>query len=220
MPIADAVAAVRDEIAAACARVGRDPAEVALLAVTKSQGPEVLEPLAACGLHDYGENRVDHLALMAGRAPSASRFHHIGRIQSRQIPDIVRHAAVVHGLVDAGHARRLDRGAGEAGRRIGVVCQVNTSGETAKAGVSPDDLDALIGVVRGCAHLDLLGLMTMAPELGVHADEGGVRACFARLRGLARDRGLARLSMGMSLDLAIAVEEGSTDLRIGTRLFV
>lgn len=219
MPIADAVAAVRDQIAAACARVGRDPAEVALLAVTKSQGPDVLEPLAACGLHDYGENRVDHLALMAGSAPAASRFHHIGRIQSRQIPDIVRHASVVHGLVDADHARRLDRSAAETGRRITVFCQVNTSGEAAKAGVEPEALDDLIAVVRDCAHLDLAGLMTMAPELGVHADEGEVRICFARLRDLARARGLRRLSMGMSLDLTIAVEEGSTDLRIGTRLF-
>ncbi len=214
------MAAVRADIAAAAERVGRDPAAIRLIAVTKSQGPDVLSALAACGLHVYGENRIDHLATMAAAAPAGSRFHHIGRIQSRQIPAIVAHAEAVHGLCDPHHAQRLDRAAAEAGRRLEVFCQVNTSGESSKAGIEPADLPALLTGLKACTQLDTVGLMTMAPVLGTPADAEQVRACFHRLRDLAQQHGLARLSMGMSGDLDLAIAEGATDVRIGTRLFV
>lgn len=220
MAITAAVAAVRADIALAAERVDRDPAAIRLIAVTKSQGPDVLPELAACGLHVYGENRIDHLALMAAAAPAGARFHHIGRIQSRQIPAIVAHAVAVHGLCDPDHARRLNRAAAEVGRRIEVFCQVNTSGEMSKAGIDPADVPALLAVLADCAQLDTVGLMTIAPVLDTHADAEPVRACFRRLRELAHQHGLSRLSMGMSGDLDLAIAEGATDVRIGTRLFV
>lgn len=220
MTIADNLRAVRAEIAAACQAAGRDPNEVSLIAVTKSQDPQVLPALAAEGALAYGENRIEHLMLMAKAAPGLSTFHHIGRLQSRQFPWIVQHAAVVHGLADLSHVARLDRAAADAGKNLGVFCQVNVYGEVSKAGVGPDDLGALCDAVRACSQLTLFGLMTMAPELDTHANADQVQACFAQTRALAQQQGLSRLSMGMSGDMALAIAEGATEVRIGSRLFV
>ena len=220
MSIAHHVARVREEIATACHAARRSLSEIRLIAVTKAQPPAVLAELAAVGLHEYGENRIEHLAELAGTAPSEAHFHHIGRIQSRQIPDLARLASCVHGLADADHAVRLARACAAGGKRMPVFLQVNTSGEASKAGCEPADLPALLDSVRGLSGLTLLGLMTMAPPL---SQEGGddtlVRRAFARLRELAHQHDLTRLSMGMSGDFALAIAEGATDLRIGSRLF-
>lgn len=217
--IAANVAAVRAEIAAACARCGRDPDSVTLVAVTKNQGPDALPALRAAGVRDFGENRVEHLETMLPAALPGDAWHYIGRIQGRQLAKIAPHAAVLHSLCEADHVGRLARALAAAGRRLPVYLQANTSGEVAKAGAEPDVLPALIGQVRGQPELELRGLMTMAPDLSSDADPGQVRACFARLRELAREHGLSGLSMGMSGDFAIAIEEGATVIRVGTRLF-
>jgi pyridoxal phosphate enzyme (YggS family) len=217
--IASNVEGVRAEIAAACAAVGRDPSSVRLIAVTKSVGPEALATLAAAGVLDFGENRVDHLARMASAAPAGARFHHIGRIQGRQVPAIVAHAAAVHGLADADHARRLARVAEGRERPLPVYLQVNVSGEASKAGVVPSGLGALLTVVRSLPALAAVGLMTMAPALGEGVDEGVVSSCFKSLADLARSHGVPRTSMGMSGDFALAIRCGATDVRVGSRLF-
>jgi len=215
--IAVNVDVVRAEIAAACVAAGRDPASVRLIAVTKSVGPETLPALAAEGVVDYGENRIDHLVTMAAAAPPGARFHHLGRIQGRQIPDIVAHAACLHGLAQIDHARRLAQACGE--RRLPVFLQVNVSGEASKAGVEPDALGPLLDAVRALPALDAIGVMTMAPPAGEGVDDAAILACFSRLRDLARSHGLPRLSMGMSADFALAIRAGATDVRIGSRLF-
>ncbi|GDY11921.1 YggS family pyridoxal phosphate enzyme [Planctomycetota bacterium] len=225
--IARSIAAVRAEIAAACQRSGRDPAGIRLIAVTKSQDQSVLPALAAAGITDFGENRVDHLALMAGAALASApglRFHHIGRVQGRQFPDILRWAGCLHGLCEVEHLPRLARAAAAAGygpnRPFPVFIQVNTSGEISKAGLGPAALESFLDLARRITTLHIEGLMTMAPEAegGVASDT--IRSCFVRCRELAKTHGLPRLSMGMSGDFIAAVEEGATDLRIGTRLFV
>ncbi len=222
--IASNLAAVRAEIAAACQGAGRDPATVRLIAVTKSQGPEVLPRLAAAGVLDYGENRVDHLELMVANAPAGARFHAIGRIQGRQLADTVRLAQCLHSLCDPGHVDRFAKAIAAAGftaeRRYPVFVQVNTSGESAKAGLPPDALPAMLDRLRAIPACVVEGLMTMAPDLAGNADESGVRRCFAACRELAARHGLKRLSMGMSGDFALAVAEGATEIRVGTRLFV
>lgn len=220
MRIAEQVAAVRADIAAACARSGRDPAAVALIAVTKSQGPEVLPALRAAGIRDFGENRIDHLEHMRLHAEAGDRWHYIGRVQGRQLPSIAPHVQALHSLCDAGHIDRLGRICADRGLRLPVYLQVNASGEPAKAGLPPSRLPEAMAQVRACPGLDLLGLMTMAPELDVCAGAEVVRACFASLRALATAAGLSGLSMGMSGDFAIAVEEGATAVRIGGRLFI
>ncbi len=218
--IADNVSAVRAAITEACRGAGRDPANVRLIAVTKAQGGAVLGALSASGVLDFGENRIDHLALMAADAPEGARFHHIGRLQSRQLADVVARAGCVHGLCDLEHAHRLDRLLAAKGGRLEVFVQVNTSGEAAKAGLAPETLGAFLDHARALPHLDVVGLMTMAPGSDVAGgDECSVRRCFAALRKAATGHGLNRLSMGMSQDFVHAVREGATDVRIGTRLF-
>lgn len=215
--IAANVEQVRAEIAAACTAVGRDPDSVRLIAVTKSVGSEALPALAREGVYDYGENRIDHLATMAAGAPDGARFHHIGRIQSRQIPDIVAHAACIHGLAQADHAQLLARACTD--RRLPVFLQVNVSGEASKAGVTAAMLAPLLDTVRALPTLEAVGLMTMAPPAGEGVDDDAIKACFSGLRDLARTHGLSRLSMGMSGDFALAIRAGATDVRIGARLF-
>ncbi len=210
------VAAVRSEIAAACVHSGRDAASVRLIAVTKSQGPEVLAALAAAGIADFGENRLEHLAEMLLHAPLGARFHAIGRVQGRQLAGVAADCAVLHSLCATDHIGRLARACTAHGRRLPVFIQVNTAGEVSKAGLAPGEVAGFVAAVRAESALDPVGLMTMAPE-GVA--EGEIRAAFAALRVLAGELGLARLSMGMSQDFRLAIAEGATDIRVGTRLF-
>jgi hypothetical protein len=220
--IAAQVAAVRAEIVAACVRAGRDPAGVRLIAVTKSQGPEVLAPLAAAGITDVAENRIEHQAEMrAAAAGLGLAFHAIGRIQGRQCAKLVPLSECLHSLCEGDHVARLARACqGRAAQGLGpfpVFLQVNTSGEAAKAGIAPEALPDLLAAVRAEPALAAVGLMTMAPE---GAADSTIRATFRRLRELAAAQGLARLSMGMSQDFPLAIAEGATDIRIGTRLFL
>jgi pyridoxal phosphate enzyme (YggS family) len=217
--IAQQVAAVRAEIAAACQRCGRDPAGINLIAVTKSQGPEVLDALRACGIHDFGENRIDHLEEMRRVGGLAGdRWHFIGRVQSRQLQAIAPAVFALHSLHDPGHLERLDRACQAAGVRLPVFLQVNASGETSKAGIDPAELGPALAKARSMIGLEIRGLMTMAPDLGLHAS-AVVRDTFRNLRLMAKAHGLDRLSMGMSGDFAIAIEEGATEVRVGSRLF-
>lgn len=217
--IAANLAAVRAEIAAACARCGRDPASVTVVAVTKNQGPEVLPALRAAGIRDFGENRSDHLGDMLAATAAGDRWHFIGRVQGRQLARIAPQVAVLHSLCEPDHIGRLDRACAASGRRLPVLIQVNTSGEAAKAGLAPAELAGFLAQVRAAANLEAIGLMTMAPELRTTTDPGVVRTCFAALRVLAASQGVGGLSMGMSGDFAVAIEEGATIVRIGSRLF-
>lgn len=215
------LADLRARITATCREHGRDPQGVRLIAVTKEQTQEVLVPLAAAGVADLGENRVDHLENMHATAPVGSRFHFIGRVQGRQLPRLAPFCVAIHSLCDADHVTRLGRVCVDAGRRIEVFIQVNVADDPAKAGVRAADLGERLDLARRTTGLDVVGLMTMAPlaSEGGQADEATIRRCFAALRGLAEHHHLPRLSMGMSEDFVHAVAEGATDLRIGSRLF-
>ncbi len=214
------VAAVRREIASAAVAAGRDPAEIRIIAVTKSQGPEVLPWLAEAGITDCGENRIDHLALMrSGAAAAGFRFHAIGRVQGRQFAELVPCADVLHSLADIGHVDRLVRAVIARGRgALPLFIQVNTAGDDAKAGGTADDARRLAESVRRHPDLDLVGLMTMAPPRGTVPD-ADILAAFRSLAELGQELGVGRLSMGMSEDFPLAVAAGATDLRIGSRLF-
>jgi pyridoxal phosphate enzyme (YggS family) len=215
------VAAVQAEVAAAARAAGRDPATIRIIAVTKSQGPEVLPWLAEAGIRDCGENRIEHLAAMRASPGAAGlRFHAIGRVQGRQFADLVPLADELHSLADPGHLDRLVRAVIGTGRgALPVFIQVNTSGEAAKAGGTPADAERLAEAIRSRPELDLQGLMTMAPPRGTVPDEA-ILAAFTRLAELGRRLGTRRLSMGMSDDFPLAIQAGATDLRIGSRLFL
>ncbi len=224
--IADRAAAVRQRIARAAERAGRDPADVTLVAVTKTRPIETIRAAIAAGLGDLGENRVQELVDKSDALPGESdggdvRWHLIGSLQRNKARDAAARADLFHALDSPRLARALDKWAAEAGRVLPVLVQVNISDEDAKHGVAPQATADLLGVAAECAHLRPVGLMGMA---AITEDEGDldrvVRPAFQRLRRLFdAEPGLTVLSMGMSGDFEVAVEEGATHVRVGTALF-
>lgn len=214
---------VRDEIAQAADAAGRDPASVRLVAVTKSHPLACLQAALAAGLSDLGENRVEELEdKVAQLGHDGIVWHMIGHVQSRKAPRLVGLADLVHSVDSLKLAQRLDRAAGEAGRMSAILVQVNTSGEDAKSGFSRQEAVEAVLEIAALGHLQVKGLMTMAPFVD---DEATLRTTFARLREVLGDARSAdpsigsELSMGMTNDLRYAIEEGSTMVRIGTALF-
>ena len=220
--IAANAAAVTAGIAAACARAGRDPAGVTLVAVTKTHPAETVAAAVAAGLRHVGENRVQELvAKRAALAGAPLTWHHIGRVQTNKARDVARYADVVHGVESVHAGEALARRAEGEGRVLPVLVQVNVSGEASKAGVAPADAAAVLDALGAHAALRVDGLMTIASPAD---DPEAVRPEFRALRALrdacARpDRPLPVLSMGMSGDYAVAVEEGATHVRVGSALF-
>ncbi len=221
--LADTLPRVRDRIAGAAETAGRDPTGVRLVAVTKGHPREALEAALAAGLRDLGENRVDELEeKVAALGRDAATWHMIGHVQSRKASRVIDVADLIHSVDSLHLAERMSRAAGEAGREVPILVQVNTSGEDAKSGV--EGSGAVEEVLRMAAlpGLRVRGLMTMAPLVD---DDRVLSTTFRRLRETLEevrraDAGIgAELSMGMTNDLEIAVREGSTMVRIGTALF-
>ena len=211
------LADVRAEIAAAARRAGRRADEVALVVVTKSAPDGVFARLQAAGALDVGESRVQ-----AGQQRKASHagafvWHLVGHLQSNKARAAVQAFDVLHGIDSLELLARLDAAAADLGRRPRVYLQVNVSGEASKHGLRLADLPAVLDGARRLEHLELAGLMTMPPA---DDDPEQARPVFAAAR-LLRDRlapDLPGLSMGMSQDFAVAVEEGATCVRVGRRL--
>lgn len=227
------VAHVRARIAAACQRAGRSADEVTLVAVSKTRTPEEIQMAYDCGLRHFGENRVEEAetklpSLRVAFAGDPAIWHMIGHVQSRK----AHRAApfdVVHSLDSLRLAQKLDAAAGELNKRLAVLVEVNTSGEEAKEGFPAweDDqipeLVAQLGGLAALAHLDVRGLMTMAP---IVAEQELARPYFRRLHWLramlcqeAPFCAWTELSMGMTDDFEIAIEEGATLVRIGRAIF-
>ncbi|MDH7485453.1 MAG: YggS family pyridoxal phosphate-dependent enzyme [Anaerolineae bacterium] len=214
---------VRERIAAAAGRAGRDAAEIMLVAVTKTQPVEVIRAAYELGLRDFGENRVEEAESKFHRLPEDIRWHMVGHVQSRKAAQAVRPYVLVHSVDSLKLARRLDRFAAEAGRRLPILLEVNVSGEASKYGLRPEEVAATVEAMRGFAHLQLQGLMTMAPIVPDPEDARPVFAALRELRGRLAvrfpDLDRQHLSMGMSDDFEVAVEEGATILRIGRAIF-
>lgn len=216
--ITSRLAEVRARIADACARVGRDAREVTLVGATKTVPPERIRAAVAAGLADVGENRVQELR---AKHPEVSgvRWHFLGPLQAGSARHVAALADVVHSLAPGGGLDRLVARLDDLGRTVDGLIEVDLTGE--RHGVSPEALEGFAERLAPIPGIRLVGLMTIAP-LG--ADAEAARPAFARLRDL-RDRlrnhypGVLALSMGMSLDYAVAVEEGATMVRVGTALF-
>ena len=204
------VAEVREEIAAACARAGRDPASVELLAAVKYVPLDQLPVLRDAGIVLVGENRAQELERKV--VVPGFTWDFIGHLQSRKVRSVLPHVRLIHSVASDSVIRELGK---HAPPGTEVLVEVNVSGEEGKSGVAPPALDDVIERVRA-AGVTVGGLMTM-PPLAERAEDN--RRWFAALAGLARDRGLARLSMGTTQDFPVAVEEGATIVRIGTRLY-
>ncbi len=221
-PLADEftgrLAAVHERLRAAAARAGRDADAVRVVAVTKTFGPEVVEALVAAGVEDIGENRVQELVAKAERVSRPCRWHLLGPLQRNKVRKVVGRVALFHALDDLRVADAIDRVAAERDVVMRVLVQVNTTGEATKHGFAPERaVEAVLEASRR-ERLDVRGLMTIGP-LG--APPEAMREAFrtlARLRDEAADRlgrALPELSMGMSDDFEIAVEEGATIVRLG-----
>lgn len=211
---------VRDRIDAARQRGGHRQT-VRLIAVTKTHGADAVEAAAACGIADVGENKVQE-ALDKMQATQADvRWHLIGHLQ-RNKAKAAPHFALVHSLDSARLADALDSAAATAARKLDVLVQVNVAGESQKSGIAPAEVDALATHVAGLSALRVCGVMCLAPFTD---DEGTQRTAFAGARmALAQVRAAGHadaleLSMGMSNDYEVAVEEGATLVRLGTVLF-
>jgi pyridoxal phosphate enzyme (YggS family) len=217
------IAAVRDRIARAASRAGRAPESVLLLAVSKRHPFEVVQQAHRLGLRSFGENYAQELVAKAaetGPLPGLE-WHMIGHLQTNKARLVAPAAAFVH-TVDSAHlASALATRAALVHRSIQVLLEVNVADDPAKSGCAPKDLGALVEAVAGEAPvLRLRGLMTMPPYTD---DPERARPVFAKLRALQSLHGgpalLPELSMGMSHDLEVAIEEGSTIVRVGTAIF-
>lgn len=211
---------VNAEIAAAARRVGRDPRAVKLIAVTKTVGPETVRRAAALGISDFGENRVQE-AQEKVHALTGVRWHFIGHLQSNKARDVLPFYSLIHSLDRLSLAAALQRSAEKFDRTAEVLVQVNVSAETSKFGLPPDKLAGFLRQVRSYDRIRVLGLMTMAPFVD---DPEQARPFFRRLRFLRDENSgpgqeLFELSMGMTNDYTVAVEEGATMVRIGSALF-
>jgi pyridoxal phosphate enzyme (YggS family) len=208
------LAAVRERIARAASKVGRDPGSILLLAVTKVFPAAVIRAAYALGLREFGENYVQEFEEKAPevRGLVGARFHLIGHLQSNKS----KKAAEVFEVIQTVDSTKLARRLNETGHPLDVMLEVKLSAEQAKSGAVPEELPELIAGVRSCSNLHLLGLMTMPPWSD---DPENSRDYFRRLRGLAERHRLPQLSMGMSHDLEVAIEEGATCVRVGTALF-
>ncbi|MGH7731775.1 MAG: YggS family pyridoxal phosphate-dependent enzyme [Candidatus Eiseniibacteriota bacterium] len=214
---------VRGRIARAAGRAGRDPGSVVLVGAVKTVPEALIREALSLGLADLGESRVQEAEVRVGAiGRGAARWHMIGHLQRNKCGRAVELFDRVHGVDSVGLAEALSRRAVEAGRRLSVLVEVNVSGETTKFGAAPDAVAGLLERVAVLPGLALDGLMTVGAPAGT-AEEA--RPGFARLRAL-RDAGeralglrLPELSMGMSGDYDVAVEEGATLVRVGTALF-
>ncbi|HUG74868.1 MAG TPA: YggS family pyridoxal phosphate-dependent enzyme [Acidimicrobiia bacterium] len=215
--MAAGLTAVRTAVTAAAVRSGRDPGSVTLVAVSKEASDAAVVAAHSAGVSDFGENRADALADRAGSLPSEIRWHFIGRLQTNKVRRIRPVVTLLHSLDRPSLAEQWLKGAGTPPP---VLVQVNVSGEARKAGVEPAQAASFVEAALDMG-LDVRGLMTMAP---LDADPEASRPHFAALRRLRDDlrerhASVGELSMGMSGDYEVAVEEGATILRVGWAIF-
>jgi PLP dependent protein len=238
-PLAEKLDEVRGRIAAAAAKAKRDPAEVTLVAVTKTAAPEQIREILQLGVGDLGESRVQVLTQRAaqvnefflrrqtaGDANVAAklRWHMIGHLQRNKVKPVLPLVHMIHSLDSLRLAEELDAQAAKLNRRVPVMVQVNASEEPQKYGVAVGASVHLAEQVDSMPNLQVVGLMTMAP---FDADEKVVRHCFTRTREIFEEMkwhkiggaGLRHLSMGMSNDFEWAILEGATMVRVGSLLF-
>jgi pyridoxal phosphate enzyme (YggS family) len=211
-----ALEGVRERIARAAERAGRQPDRVLLIGVSKTVEVERIRVAVAAGLSALGENRVqearDKVAALGRPVP----WHLIGHLQTNKVKEALSLFDLIHSVDRAELARELERRAAVAGRTVDVLLQVNVADEPTKGGWAPDEVAAALELAAGLPHLSVRGLMAIPPEVERAED---ARPWFRTLAALAGRHGLREVSMGMSADFEVAVEEGATMVRVGTAIF-
>jgi hypothetical protein len=220
--IAEILRVTQARIAEACAKAGRRPEEVEIIGVTKTHGPDVVREAWEAGIRRFGENKVQEAAWKIPECVSGPEWHLIGHLQRNKVRPALELFSVLHSVDSIRLLEQIERAAEEGGQRPEILLEVNVSGEASKSGLSPALAPEVVEYALGCRNITLTGLMTLAPFC---PDPELARPVFAKLREL-RDGwetrfgiGLPNLSMGMSNDYLVAVEEGATWVRLGTALF-
>lgn len=222
MGLSENLDAVRQKMEAACARAGRDPASVTLMAVSKGHPPESIREAADLGLTLFGENKVQEAKAKIPLSPGRLRWHMIGHLQSNKCRDAVQLFSLIQSVDSLPLAEEINRWCEKTAKTMPIFLEANIAGEASKFGYQPKALLAELAHINALPKLEIHGLMTIAPYA---TDAEKVRPIFRRLRELRTEceqilgTPLPQLSMGMSGDFEVAIEEGSTLVRVGTTLF-
>ena len=228
MPLAENIALVRKRMNAAAIRAGRNVDDVTLMAVSKTVPPDLVRAAYMAGVRVFGENRVQEFAekVAALRDLSDAEWHMIGHLQTNKASKAAELFAAVDSIDSLRLAQKLNSAAQQSGKKLAALIEINVGGEAAKTGVAPEshELEKILQAARSLEHLEIRGLMTIPP---LTDDPQAARPYFRIVRELQKqisDRALARVSMnvvsmGMSHDFEIAIEEGSTCVRVGTAIF-
>lgn len=216
--------AIQQTIADICNQCGRDPKDIRLIAITKNFPEETILEAYSAGMRDFGENKVQELVPKMKNLPDDITWHMVGTVQTNKIRHMAGRADWIHSISKTKQLKELDKRAASAGRKIRVLVQVNISEEDQKSGCEPDEIAGLLSYASGLNHVGVHGLMGMA---SLTADRGMIRNQFQMLRRLrdghrsheSKNIMLDELSMGMSGDFDIAIEEGATMIRIGSAIF-
>ena len=220
--MADNLENVHQRIRTACERAGRDPASIMLLAVSKTHPPETIKAAADCGQIFFGENKVQEAKAKIPLCPGKLHWHFIGHLQSNKCRDAVELFEMIQSVDSLSLAQEINKRAEQAARRIPILIEVNAAGEASKFGYQPERLLADLKQLNALPRMEIHGLMTVPPWSPEAED---ARLHFRRLRELKQraeqvlGAPLPHLSMGMSGDFEIAIEEGATMVRVGTALF-
>ena len=207
---------IQQRVGAAAQRAGRQTESIALVAVSKTVEPERIEAALSGGQTVFGESKIQEarakIPLVSGRA----HWHMIGHLQTNKARDAVALFEVIHSVDSVKLAVELNKWAERTGKTQAILLEVNVSGEASKFGLKPEDLESTVAEINQMPRVEVQGLMTIAP----FAEEAEkARPCFRRLRELRDTLGLRELSMGMSHDFEVAIEEGATLVRVGTAIF-
>ena len=222
--IRDHLTEVRENIRKACERAGRSLEEVTLIAVSKTKPLFMLEEAYEAGARDFGENKVQEILEKAPKMPEDARFHMIGHLQRNKVKQVLPHAVLIHSVDSLRLAEQIDQEAEKLGITANILLEVNVAKEESKFGMMPEEVPELTEQIAALPHLRIQGLMTIAPFVD---DPEKNRPVFQKLYQLSVDIkkknidnvSMSVLSMGMTGDYQVAVEEGATMIRVGTGIF-
>lgn len=224
MSVCDNYKSVEEKVIQSCKRAGRDPSEVTLIAVSKTKPISMIEELLPLGVRDFGENKVQELTEKAEILSPEIRWHMIGHLQRNKVKYVVDKACLIHSVDSLRLAEEISKEAGKKNRTASVLLEVNVAGEESKFGIAPEEALPLAKEIAGLPHIQIKGLMTIAPYT---EDPENNRNFFRDLRKLSVDIAQENidnvtmnvLSMGMTGDYEVAIEEGATHVRVGTGIF-
>ena len=214
---------VTERIQNACRRVGRDPKEIELVLVTKEVETSRIQEVYGLGIRDFGENRVQELVAKKEELPKDIKWHFIGSLQTNKVKSLIGQTALIHSCDRLGLAQELEKQAAKHDQKVDVLIQVNASGEDTKHGFNPETVEQAVSEIVKLKHLNVHGLMAIGPNT---ENQTQIRKSFGNLRKLQDGLKCSfpnvdwhYLSMGMSSDFEIAIEEGANLLRIGSAVF-